>query len=76
MIKLTKINECFYDSEKRKSIRCELISDTSTEISALGTNTTGIEGLKGDEHLAFGSMCFTSEGELGVLNSLGTWVFQ
>lgn len=76
MIKLKEIVNVEELETGKKLVQAKLIADESVEVEDIGTNGTNVIGLGHDYILDFGSSCFTTTMEYGVLNSAGNWRFQ
>lgn len=59
-----------------KTVKANLIADTSIEVEDIGTDGSSVSGLCKGDKLAMGSTCFTVEMEFGILDSTGNWHFQ
>lgn len=54
-------------------VRCDLISDNSEEVDAIGNDGSKVKGLQKNDKLTLGTSCMTSTMDYGLLNSDGEW---
>lgn len=75
MIKVTKIVNVTENTDGSRTMQVDLLADHSSEVVENGTQGANIIGLGAHDKLDFGSTCFTTESEFGILNSSGVWIF-
>ena len=57
----------------KKYIKCDLLADSASEVQAIGNDGSTVIGLDADTVIAMGSTAFTTDKELLVIDSNGTW---
>lgn len=57
----------------KKYIKCDLLADNASEVIAIGNDGGTVLGLDANTVITMGSTAFTSEKELLIMDSNGTW---
>jgi hypothetical protein len=72
---MIKCDDYSVEDYNKGLVTVSLVADTQSEVSAMGSTSSGVVGLKDGYNLALGSTALTADGGFGILDSAGVWNF-